>query len=220
MGIKKKSIKIIWVCPVCATEVEIYRYLAKNRKYCSNRCRADNVPLAVREKISRTNKAKGLSPPSRLGTRASKETKAKMSESQRKWYSKGGVRTKGNKLNISEDGLRRKIEATQKMRKRIASRGKLTDIERIIDDYLHLKNITHEHEYPVGAKVMDFYLPEQGYFIEADSDYWHQDKEKDLMKDNYVKKLRPEVEIVRCNEASIKDGTWAKSIIWGKKRNV
>ena len=218
MGQKTKE----WMCIGC-NKIEILpNWLANRKSYCTVKCRADNLTASteVRQKISNTLKRNGIKPPSRAGSIASIKTRSKMSEAQKAWYAAGNVRTKGRKLNISESGLQRKIEATQTMRQKIAARGKLTDIEQIIDNYLHQNNIYHEHEYAVGKKVMDFYVPSLAIFIEADGDYWHQDKEKDRAKDAYVNEIRPDIQIVRCAEKNIKEGTWTTQIIWGKKRNV
>lgn len=172
------------------------------------------------KKISATLKLKGIKPPSRLGSKASDQTKQKMSSSQREWYAAGNTRTKGMTLNISEDGLRRKIEATQRMRRNLAKRGRLTDIERIVDTYLHEHNIEHKHEHPIGRKSVDFYLPNPNVVLEADGEYWHQDKLKDRKKDDYIRSQLSGVVIIRLPGQEIKDGRWTKRLVWGAKRGV
>lgn len=212
---------IDWTCAGCGLNDSLPNWKARRKQYCTVKCRANNLTASkkVSTKISNTLKRKGIRPPSQRGVVQTPETKAKRAEALRmNWAS--GKRKPTKPYTISPEGLSRKIAATQTMRRRLAARGKLTDIEKIIDRYLHMNNIEHEHEYPVGAKVMDFYLPDHSVFIEADSDYWHQDKRKDADKDMYVNKLMPEIQIIRCPEKAIKDTSWINLVPWGKKRNV
>lgn len=225
-----------WNCLNCNKLDYKPAWLARTRQFCSPKCTAmyklakdhlyflNKGALADPLKISKTLKRKYIlgevkAPMSQLGVIQSQETKDKRSISLKaNWAS--GNRKPAKKPTISPEGLARKIAATQAMRRRIAHNGKLTDIEQIIDNYLHINNIQHEHEYPVGIKCEDFYLPAQQVFIEADGDYWHQDKEKDLRKDLYVGNIMPHIEIVRCSEKSIKEGSWIDLISWDIKRGV
>ena len=178
-----------------------------------------NGSKADPKKISATLKARGIVPPSRLGTKQSTETKTKRAAALRaNWAS--GKRKIARKPVISPEGLARKIAATQAMRRRIAHNGKLTDIERIVDNYLHKNKVKHAHEYPVGRKCVDFYLTDYDVILEADSEYWHQDKEKDKLKDLYVSNLMPDTKIIRLPEKMIKSGDFIKLLIWGAKRGV
>lgn len=225
-----RSTSIKWTCLNCKKIEYKPLWLAKRRRFCQPRCRSQYIlkqnpdfykdigSKADPAKTSITLKTKGIVPPSRLGAKHSEEYKKHRSKLlKEQWAS--GVRKACLNPKISSEGRRRKIEATQAMRQRLAKRGKLTDIEKIIDNYLHSKNIRHEHEYPVGRKSIDFYLPAQKIFIEADGDYWHQDKTKDIAKDIYVRKRRPDVKIIRCSEIAIKNGSWIK-LLWGAKRGV
>lgn len=178
-----------------------------------------NGAKADRKKISATLKSKGIKPPSRLGTKHTEEYKKKRSELLKKQWA-SGVRVACKNPKISPDGLARKIAATQAMRKRLAKRGKLTDIEKIIDTYLHKNKIKHEHEHPVGRKCVDFYLPALKIILEADGDYWHQDKEKDRLKDRYVSARLPRDTIIRLSEGDIKSGLWIQTFNKITKRGV
>lgn len=214
-----------WHCTNCG-ELQYKPYWqAVTRKFCSDKCRADHFKSidpdyykkigakADKDKISATLKLKQIKPPSRLGATATKKTKKKMSDSLKLAWATG-VKKAPTKVVITSEGRKRKIEATQKMRRELAKKGRLTSLEKIIDDYLVVNSIEHINEYPVGDKVVDFYLPKLGTFIEADGDYWHQDKDKDAERDKYIKSIFPEIELVRCNEASIKSGMWVNLIKW------
>lgn len=221
-----------WQCVQCEKTSTSPAWLAKTRQFCTRQCSVSHKlkvnpdyfskigAKANRLKISQTLKEKGLQPPSRKGTTATETTRLKMSESQKLWYAKGNTRTKGRKLNISPEGLERKIKATQKTRRNLAKKGKLTDIEAIVDKFLQSKEIEYINEYPIGRKVVDFYIPSQNLIIEADGEYWHQDKEKDSMRDTYIKEKIPGVNIIRLTGQTIKNGTWVDNTPWGAKRGV
>lgn len=219
-----------WNCQNCNKLDYKPAWLAKARQFCSRKCTAEyrlkqdpdyffnKGALADPKKIRDTLKAKGITPPSRLGTKHTEQYKTNRSlQIKEQWATGKRVACKNPK--ISADGLARKIAATQKMRKLLAKGGKLTDIEKIIDNYLHKNKIKHEHEYAVGRKVVDFYLPELKLFLEADGAYWH-DSDKDAVRDLYISRIRPEIKIIRCTEKTIKNGSWIDLIPWGAKRGV
>lgn len=169
--------------------------------------------LANPDKIRKTLLKKGIKPPSRKGTKASKETRLKMSLARK---GKPAPWMKGRKPSERQRQIA-KITVL-KTRKKVASRGKLTDIEKIVDEYLHLNNIKHEHEYYIEGKAVDFYLPTERTIFEADGKYWHRDIKKDIERDLFIKSNMKNTKIIHLTEKSIKDGSWVN--IWGARRKV
>lgn len=168
-----------------------------------------------RKKISDTLKRKGIRPPSRLGVRLTEEQRKKHAQAFKgvdMSYWKIGKTPKRGKAwekNV--------VAGVLKTRKTLAESGRLTNLEKIIDVYLHKNYIKHEHEYKVGGYAVDFYLPKEHEILEADSDYWHLGKDEDK-RDQEIMKLLPGVNIIHLTEEALIKGTWLE--IWGARRGV
>ncbi len=125
-----------------------------------------------------------------------------------KKYGGYGVWSRGKSTTEKQKQAAR--EGIKRTRRIVALSGRLTDIERIIDEYLHKNSIEHIHEFSIGRKIVDFYLSSSNEVLEADSDYWHQNKEVDLKRDEYIKKRNPFVRVYHFVEKDIKSGDWVK----------
>lgn len=168
-----------------------------------------------RKKISDTLKRKGIKPPSQKGVKQSEVTKAKRivtlkARDMSSWkVGKTPKRGEAWKKNV--------IAGVLRTRNALANGGKLTNLERIIDVYLHANNIEHLHEHKIGNYSVDFYLPKVNQILEADSYYWHLGKDEDK-RDKEIMKLLQGVNITHLTEQSLLNGTWID--IWGAKRRV
>lgn len=58
-----------------------------------------------------------------------------------------------------------------------------TSIEKWVSSALTEAGKTFVEQFRVGSRKIDFYLPEDKLFIEADGEWWHQDKEAELRRD-------------------------------------
>lgn len=57
---------------------------------------------------------------------------------------------------------------------KVHQRGKVTNIEKVVSNFLKENNIPFEFQYPLLNKyVVDFYLPQYAIAIESDGDYYH-----------------------------------------------
>ena len=95
----------------------------------------------------------------------------------------------------------------------LAKRNKtgLTSLERIIGKLLISLNVEYEPQKPIVyregtgyVKYVDFALPKHKLIIECDSNYWHQDKNKDDERDKIILKvLGPDWRIEHLSEDEI-----------------
>jgi very-short-patch-repair endonuclease len=170
-----------------------------------------NFTPEYRKKISDTLKSKGIKPPSRKGVKMSLAWRKRRSDKFKKLGI--GKWMKGKKWDYSGMGKK----GGPASRKSQAGKNGLTNIERIIDEYLHFTKIKHEHEFAIGQKVVDFYLPETYEILEADSVYWHKNKDEEK-RDKYIEERMRGVRMIHLKEEFIKNGKWLN--IWGAKRKV
>ena len=65
-------------------------------------------------------------------------------------------------------------------------------------------NIEYNQEFKCGRYSVDFYIPSTKIAIECDGSYWHQDKQKDINRDERIEKMG--VRVIRFSEDEITDG--------------
>ena len=64
---------------------------------------------------------------------------------------------------------------------------------------------------------VDFYLPKTHEILEADSEYWHRNK-NEVIRDIYIQSLIKNVKIIHLLEEDLKSENWLK--IWMKYRSI
>jgi len=126
----------------------------------------------------------------RRGSKASDETRAKMSAASRRSQPKGtgpnlgrifspNVRAKMSasrlgkkrgKYNITDDGRRRQREAVARG---LHASNRVTSIEKLVKEVLDRLGIDYVFQYPVATYVADFYIPSRNLILECDGEYWH-----------------------------------------------
>ena len=228
----RKGYCIKWSCRYCGRFQYLTPYYANSRVYCNPKCQAldkkGKVPPSLKryynkhnvwnkgftqkeetkKKISATLKRKGIKPPSQKGRKWTKKHRENYYKSIKNIDM--GSWNRGRTPKRGKRWRKNVIKAVLKTRQNLAKRGSLTNLEKIVDKYLHDHKIKHYHEFNVGGKSADFYLPKERLFLEADGDYWHRDKKKEVKRDKYIKfetnwgKIR----LIHLPEKSIKDGTW------------
>lgn len=94
----------------------------------------------------------------------------------------------------------------------LAQKGFETSIEKKMRLALEEKLISFETQFKIGRFWVDFALTDYRLVIEADGEYWHQDKEKDAKRDEIIKSYGWRV--IRFSEKQInKDVSWCVSKI-------
>ncbi|MGB9826378.1 MAG: HK97-gp10 family putative phage morphogenesis protein, partial [Desulfofundulus sp.] len=81
----------------------------------------------------------------------------------------------------------------------VAQRGRATEAERAIAEWLNKRGLRYEKQFAIGGHYVDFFLPDQQVIIEADGAYWHQDQVKDIERDQATLSLMPEVKIIHIH---------------------
>jgi very-short-patch-repair endonuclease len=117
--------------------------------------------------------AKGANP--HIGMKRSAETRAKLT-------ARATERRSGIALN-----------------RKLAERGRITDLERQVMEWLETRGVIYLHQHRIGPHVVDFYLPEEGEVIEADGAYWHQNQAADIARDREILADAPGVEITHLH---------------------
>jgi len=67
-------------------------------------------------------------------------------------------------------------------------KGHRTKIELIMESELHKLGLCPDSEYQIGRLRVDFAFPEHKLVVECDGAYWHQDAEKDQLRDQRLEK--------------------------------
>ncbi len=89
-----------------------------------------------------------------------------------------------------------------------------TYIESLMAEYLSEMGINAKFNYKIGTKWVDFAMPRKRIAIEADGEYWHNDKDKELARDKYLGKKGWRVLHFSGSEI-VKDATACKNRIKG-----
>ncbi len=92
-----------------------------------------------------------------------------------------------NKISVCVSQLGSKKYCSNKCYFNSASRNE-TDIERKLRLALEEANLPHEIQFNIGKHFVDFAIVSNRLAIEADGDYWHKDKTRDLKRDNILEK--------------------------------
>jgi very-short-patch-repair endonuclease len=59
-------------------------------------------------------------------------------------------------------------------------------MEKALAWVLDQGGLVYEKQKRFGRCVVDFWLPDEQLVFEADGDFWHQDKEKEARRDEYL----------------------------------
>lgn len=85
------------------------------------------------------------------------------------------------------------------LNRRLAGSGFVTSCEAQVEQWLIERGVPYEREFPVGDRVVDFYLPTEREIIEADGAYWHQDQSADVERDREILRALPGVEVTHIH---------------------
>ncbi len=114
------------------------------------------------------------------GKKFSEERKNKLRYIQQNRTWKTGPRTERGRLKIAE------------MRAKEIAEGKYsfwsppTSLEFALDLLLQSADLSYQAQKQFGRYVVDAYVPEHNIVFEADGAYWHQDKKKEHLRDEYL----------------------------------
>jgi len=84
----------------------------------------------------------------------------------------------------------------------MAQRGFMSSLEKKVKDVLDTMGLNYECQYPISKYFVDFALVSDKIAIEADGDYWHQDKKRDRKRQKDIEKNGWVV--IRFSESDIK----------------
>ena len=79
-----------------------------------------------------------------------------------------------------------------------------TSLEIKVMNILESNSILYEYEFPISPYSCDFFLPAYNLIIEADGNYWHQDKEAEIKRDAHI--LAQGYRILHLTESQINTG--------------
>jgi very-short-patch-repair endonuclease len=116
------------------------------------------------------------------GRKHSAETRAKISAGRK------GMNT-GYHGGGRPRGLKHSDESREKMARAFANRSRKysdTWMEKALALLLDQGGLVYEKQKRFGRCVVDFWLPDEQLVFEADGDFWHQDKEKEARRDEYL----------------------------------
>jgi hypothetical protein len=108
----------------------------------------------------------------------------------------------------SEDSRRRmsraakaRLEANPELHpsRLCAANGGATSYEQAVSGWLKARGIPFFVQWPIGPKIVDFFLPTCAAVIEADGAYWHQDQSVDIQRDATLKEVAPELDVIHLH---------------------
>jgi very-short-patch-repair endonuclease len=78
-------------------------------------------------------------------------------------------------------------------------RGFNTNIECEVEEWIKKSGKRYQKQHRIGGCYVDFYLPDDRAVIEADGAFWHQDQEKDISRDEEIKRAAPDTTILHIH---------------------
>lgn len=182
---------VLKICKTCNKEFKPYR-MSKGI-YCSHNCYwQDMIGKPHRHKTNNKAWNKGLS---NAKTKANAEkARQGISSKDKEFYRRIGLRGLIKQQNIKQP----------------------TSIEKIVYDYLVLKDIIFEKQKLINGKfLVDAYIPSLNLIVEADGNYWHTlDRvlKKDKAENAYLRKCG--YKLLRLTEEEIKNGKFKERMVF------
>lgn len=171
-------------------ECEICNAITKNKRFCSNECKS----IGMKGVDCSGNYHLGFK-----GKHHSEETRKLMSIKSIECEKNGAHRWKKGNIpwnkdkNLSEETKEKlrlfmKNNPKNNVNFKLAKKGYITKIERIMKSILDNDFINYIQQFNINKYFVDFYLPKYNLVIECDGEYWHRNKElEDLERDNIIK---------------------------------
>lgn len=89
-----------------------------------------------------------------------------------------------------------------------------TTIEKAVREYLQSLGVVFETQRGIGSYVVDFVIPAQHLIIEADGEYWHENKRASMMRradrDGFLESQG--FEVMHLTEQQIKSGAFMRQL--------
>lgn len=171
-------------CKCCGKEIPF------NRTYCSHSCLSLDITDKQwasnehRENISKKTSAQmhreytnGTRDPFVITERARKAAHERMIQDNRLNYPESRA-----KLALVTNTPYQRMRSSQRIRRtmqKMSQNGFTSSLELFVADVLNGLHINYIQQYSIDRFCVDFALPDYNIVIEADGEYWHQDKEKD-----------------------------------------
>jgi very-short-patch-repair endonuclease len=131
--------------------------------------------------------SKGISVALKTYYKTHPEARAMLSERAKKWI---------------EDNPEKMLQLIKEARVKIKRCN--TSLEQKVASLLDTLNLGFTRQLRVGRKFVDFVIPQKKIVIECDGKFWHQDKEKEKERDEYMlSKLGRDWKILHVNEDSV-----------------
>ena len=117
----------------------------------------------------------------------------------------------------STDGLKKYLKENPQMllNHRLRNKNQMTSIEKSMSHILDSLSISYQWNKMIKTKKTwrfpDFLLNDYNIICECDGDYWHKDKEKDLLRQQELEELR--YTVLRFTDTDFKDKEKIKEVI-------
>jgi very-short-patch-repair endonuclease len=92
----------------------------------------------------------------------------------------------------------------------LAKKGRMTQAEQLVADWLTDRGLQFEPQFPIGGLFADFYVASENIIYEADGGYWHQDQQIDIERDKKMLAARPGVGILHLH---IHEKKWSPEVL-------
>lgn len=129
---------------------------------------------------------------------------------------KGKPQSKEHKRKNSEAN-RKRLEDPEQLSRLLDNIFKLyqrdTSLELILWDHLERQGIPFVRKKRIGRYQVDAWLPELNFAVEADGAYWHQDKDRDAKRDQYLLTKHGLSAVFRFSEQELKELNASFSLI-------
>ena len=108
------------------------------------------------------------------------------------------------KISLTKQGKFLSEDHKQKIAAGIARRcwKQPTSLEYGLQLLLESAELEYEAQVRFGRYVVDFWVPSHGLVFEADGIFWHQDKEREVLRDSYLQK-RGIIEVVHLDDEDL-----------------
>jgi very-short-patch-repair endonuclease len=132
---------------------------------------------------------------------------------------------KGKKLPVVWTEERRKSKSEEKKklyrehpeahpnRKLANNKTKMSYPEKLVYEKLEDLQISFEHQKKIGKRYVDFYLIATNTIVEVDGERWHQDAEKDRLRDEEIRFIVPETKIIHLQAKRVLEELTNKVLI-------
>ena len=122
-----------------------------------------------------------------LSKEETEDIRNKIREGTAKWREENPEKWEEAKKNMSDARKQLHKDHPEKHVNRIlAQKGYETNLEKSMREELDDRNIGYEKQYKIDRFFVDFAIPELKIAVECDGDYWHQDEEKEKIRDDII----------------------------------